>query len=85
MKFEKFLLETEHEYNGHKQTLLNNFPIKKGVKLCKKLEKFTLYAYSFILEVSSDGSYSIYQVDYFPEDNPTGRNRLILGVDNACV
>lgn len=83
MNFAKFLLETENEYNGHKQTEIKGLSVKKGLKLCKKLEELTDKQYSFVLELWSDGCYTIWQKDYFEDGNPTGKDRMILGVDNT--
>lgn len=82
MNFAKFLLKTKHEYRGHKQTQLNNLSVKKGLKLCKELEELTNDEYMFCIQLFTDGGYAIYQIDYFPEGNPTGRDRMILGVEN---
>ena len=80
MNFAKFLLETENEYAGHKQTEIKGLSIEDGVALCKELEELEP-EYSFVLELWSDGNYTIYQKDFFEEGNPTGRDRMILGVD----
>lgn len=83
MKFEEYLLNTEDEFNGHKQTIIKNFSIKKGLKLCKKLEKLVNKEYSFVLEVWTDGSYTIYQKEFFEDGRTGGTDRIILGVDNS--
>ena len=81
MNFAKFLLSTEHEYAGHKQTEIKGLSIEDGMKLCKELEELEP-EYSFVLELWSDGNYTIWQKYFFEEGNPTGRDRMILGVDN---
>ena len=81
MNFAKFLLETENEYAGHKQTEIKGLSIEDGMKLCKELEALEPF-YSFVVELWSDGNYTIWQKDFFEEGNPTGRDRMILGVDN---
>ena len=81
MNFAKFLLETETEYNGHKQTEIKGLSIEDGMKLCKELEELEPY-YAFVIELWSTGDYTIWQKDFFEEGNPTGRDRMILGVDN---
>ena len=80
MNFAKFLLETENEYAGHKQTEIKGLSIEDGMKLCKELEELEP-EYSFVLEVWTDGNYTIWQKYFFEEGNPTGRDRMILGVD----
>ena len=81
MNFAKFLLSTEHEYAGHKQTEIKGLSIEDGIALCKELEELEPF-YSFVVELWSDGNYTIWQKDFFEEGNPTGRDRMILGVDN---
>lgn len=82
MNFAKFLLETDNEYNGHKQTTMQGLSVKKALKLCKKLEEEVGQKYFFAVELFTDGSYTIYQKNFFPVGNPTGRDRLILSVEN---
>lgn len=81
MNFAKFLLETENEYAGHKQTVIKGLSIEDGMELCKELEELEP-KYSFVLELWTDGNYTIYQKNFFDARNPTGRDRMILGVDN---
>lgn len=81
MNFAKFLLETENEYNSHKQTEIKGLSIEDGIALCKELEELEP-EYSFVLELWTDGNYTIYQKNFFDVGNPTGRDRMILGVDN---
>ena len=82
MNFAKFLLETENEYAGHKQTEIKGLSIEDGMKLCKELEELEP-EYSFVLELWTDDNYTIWQKGYFSEGNPTGCDRMILGVNNA--
>ena len=79
--FAEFLLNTPNEYTGHKQTEIKGLSIEDGMKLCKELEELEPF-YSFVVELWSDGNYTIWQKDFFEEGNPTGRDRMILGVDN---
>ena len=81
MNFAEFLLNTPNEYNQHKQTEIQGLSIEDGMKLCKELEELEPY-YAFVIELWSTGDYTIYQKDFFPEGNPTGRDRMILGVNN---
>ena len=81
MSFAEFLLNTPNEYNDHKQTEIKGLSIEDGMKLCKELEELEPF-YSFVIELWTDGNYTIWQKEYFPEGNPTGRDRMILGVDN---
>jgi len=84
MKLAKFLLNTAHEYNGHKQTELSGLSVKKGLKLCKELEKLTDNMYSFTMELWTDGSYTIHQMDFWKKGEHVlgDTNRMILGVTN---
>lgn len=81
----EFLLNTKHEYNGHLQTELKGLSIKKGIRLCKELEAITNDQYSFVLEVWSDGNFTIYQKDYWKEgEHMLGHtDRIVLGVNNS--
>lgn len=81
LSFAEFLLNTPNEYNSHKQTEIKGLSIEDGMKLCKELEELEPY-YAFVIELWSTGDYTIYQKGYFPEGNPTGRDRMILGVNN---
>ena len=81
MSFAEFLLNTPNEYQGHKQTEIKGLSIEDGMKLCKELEELEPH-YAFVIELWSTGDYTIYQKGYFPEGNPTGRDRMILGVNN---
>lgn len=81
MSFAEFLLNTPNEYAGHKQTEIKGLSIEDGMKLCKELEELEPF-YSFVVELWSDGNYTIWQKYFFEEGNPTGRDRMILGVDN---
>lgn len=81
LSFAEFLLNTPNEYAGHKQTEIRGLSIEDGMKLCKELEELEPY-YAFVIELWSTGDYTIYQKGYFPEGNPTGRDRMILGVNN---
>ena len=81
MNFAEFLLNTPNEYNQHKQTEIKGLSIEDGMKLCKELEELEPY-YAFVIELWSTGDYTIFQKDFFPEGSPTGRDRMILGVNN---
>lgn len=80
----EFLLNSKNEYNGHFQTQIAGFSIKKAVKLCKELEKYTNEQYSFVIEVWSDGGLNIYQKDFWKKGEHVlgDTDRLILGVSN---
>ena len=81
MNLAEFLLNTPNEYNSHKQTEIKGLSIEDGMKLCKELEELEPY-YAFVIELWSTGDYTIYQKDFFEEGNPTGRDRMILGVNS---
>jgi hypothetical protein len=82
MKVAKFLLSVKDECNQHLQTELKGISIKKGIKICKQLEKIT--GNSYVLEVWTCDSYSIYEKDTWKAgEHPLGhRDRLICSVDN---
>jgi len=74
----KLLLEIDNEFNRHKQTTIKGLSVKQGLKLCKKLEKYTDNRYSFVLEVWTTGGFTIYQKDYFDKVHTGSRDRIIL-------
>lgn len=81
----EFLLNTKNQYNGHLQTELEGLSIKKGIRLCKELEEYTNNKYSFVVEVYTDGNFTIWQKDYWKtgEHNLGHLDRMILGVNNS--
>lgn len=81
----EFLLKTKDEYNGHLQTQITGLSIKKAIRLCKELEAVTDDEYSFVVEVYTDGSFTIWQKDYWKagEHNLGHIDRMILGVGNS--
>lgn len=80
MKLAKFLLNLDNQYNGHYQTGIKGLSLKKALKLCKELEEYTNDGSNFVVEVWTDGSFTIYRKDFFPRGNPTGRDQMILSV-----
>lgn len=78
MKLAKFLLNLDNQYNGHFQTTIKGLTLKEALKICKELEDYTDHEHSFVLELWTDGSFTLYRKDYFPEGNPTGRDQVIL-------
>jgi hypothetical protein len=83
--FAQFLLNQTKECNGHLQATATGISIEDGMQLCKELEALTGNQHSFILEVWSDGSYTIYEVDFWDKgEHPLGHlHRMILGVSNS--
>lgn len=83
MNLAKFLLEIDNEYNGHKQSVMKGLTVKQGKKICKALEKYTNQEYSFVLELWTDGCFTIYQKDYWRVgEHPLGdKDRIILACD----
>lgn len=75
----KLLLNIENDYNQHKQTIIQGMSVKQALKLCKKLEKYTNYQYSFVLELYVEGSFTLLQKDYFKSHILGHRDRIILG------
>jgi len=84
MQLEPFLLNHKGEFNGHKDIELNYMTLDDGIELCKSLEAYTEDEYMFTLELFSDGSFSIFQKDYWKEGEHSldHKDRLILSVDN---
>ena len=84
MTLAEFLLNAEHEYNQHKQTEVYGLSVKKGIKLCKQLQKLTDNKYSFTMELWVDGSFIIHQMDFWNKGEHIlgDTNRMILSVTN---
>lgn len=82
MNIAEFLLKLENQFCGHYQTEIKGLSIEDGLQLCKELEEYTDNQYSFVLELWTDGSYTVYCKDYFPEGKVGGRDRIILSVNN---
>jgi len=80
----EFLLNSNNVYNGHLQTKIKGLSIKKGIRLCKELEEYTNDNYSFVVEVYTDGNFTIWQKDYWKSDEHSlgHLDRMILGVTN---
>lgn len=80
--FAKILLESKEEYNGHLQTTVSKLSIEEGIEICKELEEYCDYEYSFVCEVYVDKGFTILQKDYWrPGEHPLGyTDRIILGV-----
>jgi len=84
MNIAKFLLScTSDQHNGHFQTILKGLSIKKGVKICRKLESITKKDY--VLEVWTCDSYCIYEKDAWKDgEHPLHhKDRLIASVDKS--
>lgn len=80
MNIAKLLLNMQNQYNGHYQTVIKGLSVKQGKKICKELEKHTNDQYSFVLELWSDGNFTIYQKDFW-KDHTNGNDRIILATD----
>jgi hypothetical protein len=80
MKIAKLLLNMQNEYNGHFQTVIKGLTVKQGKKICKELEEYTNQRYSFVLELWSDGNFTIYQKDFW-NNRTNGNDRIILATD----
>lgn len=82
MNIAEFLLKLENQYHGHYQTEIKGLSIEDGLQICKELEEYTDNQYSFVLELWTCGSYTVYQKDFFPEGKMGGKDRIILSVTN---
>lgn len=78
----EMLMRIDNEYNGHKQTTINGISIKEAQQICKDLEELSNKEYSFVLEIWTDGSMTIYQKDFFTDGRSHGADRIILGIEN---
>lgn len=80
MKLSEFLLNSENEYNGHKQTEIGDISFKSLRAVVAELEEADPY-HSFKIELFSDGSGSAEQACYWREgEHPNGhKDRTIFG------
>jgi hypothetical protein len=76
------LMNQKDEHNGHFQMQVSHMSVKKAIKLCKKLEKYTKDKYMFYVQVFVDGSWTIYQGGYFQGRPGNLADRMILSCDN---
>lgn len=81
--FAQFLLNQTKECNGHLQTETTGLSVNDALVICKELEKLTDHQNAFTIELWTDGSYTIYQMDFWEMgQHPLGHiNRMILGVN----
>lgn len=80
MKLSEFLLNSENEYNGHKQIEVGDISFTKLREVVAELEEADPY-HSFKIELFSDGSGSVVQTCYWREGgHPNGHiDRNIFG------
>lgn len=80
--FANFLLNQTNVYNGHFQATISGMSVEDALLICKELEDLT--ESMFVVELWSDGSYTIYQKDFWKVgqrlDGQT--DRMILSVEN---
>jgi hypothetical protein len=81
MNIAELLMNIQNEYSGHKQTIIKGVTVEQGMEICQELEEYVDKQYSFVLEIWTDGCFTIYQKDYFPEGKQGGRDRIILSTD----
>ncbi len=79
MNVAELLMNIENEYNQHKQTTITGLSYENAIEICKELEEYVDNEYSFVVELWTDGSFTIYQKDYFPVGKQGGVDRMILG------
>lgn len=85
MELAEFLLKNTSEYNGHKQMEISKMSIEDGMQLINDLSETTDDAEdTFFMQLFLDGSFDIYQSDYWVSgEHPLGHtDRLILSVGN---
>ena len=63
MNIAKFLLSLGNKYNGHYQTNIKGLTVKQGLKLCKELERHSGGKSSFVMEMWTDGGFTLYEKD----------------------
>lgn len=85
MELAEFLLKNKSECNGHKQMEISSMSIEDGMQLLEDLSDICEDKSDvFFMQLFSDGSFDIYQSDYWDSgEHPLGHtDRLILSVDN---
>ena len=80
MNIAEILLNIQNEYNGHLQTVIKGLTLKQGMEICKSLEEYTDNQHSFVLELWTDGCFTIWEKDYF-QGRTNGNDRMILSSD----
>lgn len=80
MKLAEFLLNSENEYNGHKQLEIGDISFKSLRDVVAELDEADPY-HIFKIELFSDGSGSVEQTFYWREgEHPDGHiDRTIFG------
>jgi hypothetical protein len=80
--FAQFVLNTTYEYNHHKACEVNGLSIEQGLEICKELEELSNKTHSFVLELYTDGGFSLYRKDFWKKgEHPLGHlDQLILSV-----
>lgn len=80
MKLSEFLLNSENEFNGHKQLEIGDISFKSLRTVVAELEEAEP-SYSFKIELFSDGSGSVEQTCYWRKgEHPSGHiDRTIFG------
>lgn len=63
MSLAELLLNIDNKYMGHYQTTINGLTLEQGIELCKELEEYVDKQYSFVLELWTDGGFTIYKKD----------------------
>ena len=63
MSLAELLLKMDNQYSGHYQTVINGLTLEQGIAICKELEEYTDKQYSFVLELWTDGAFTIYKKD----------------------
>lgn len=63
MSLAELLLKINNQYNGHYQTVISGLTLEQGMEICKELEEYTDGQHSFVIELYTDGNFTIYKKD----------------------
>lgn len=74
MNIAKLLLSIDNMYNGHYQTTIKGLTVEQGMEICRLLEKEFDNQESFVLELWTDGNFTIYKKDGIA----SGQDQIIL-------
>lgn len=77
MSLAELLLQIDNQYSGHYQTVISGLTLEQGIDICKELEEYTDKQHSFVLELWTDGAFTIYKKDGLG----IGIDQIILSTD----
>jgi len=77
MSLAELLLKMNNKYNDHYQTTISGLTLEQGIAICKELEEYTDKQHSFVLELWTDGAFTIYKKDGIAQ----GEDQMIVSTN----